>query len=126
MNGITPQQPSRFSSLSPSLALSPGLLFWLIVIIIIAQLAVFQLEPTNNPSAAASPWRIVVSVCVQRMPKIVQEKTELELKYEKLKDQVRMERSKLSDFELEELEFEAMKKARIKKALEEESHIKVL
>ena len=64
-------------------------------------------------------------MCVQRMPTLSREKTALEMEHEELQDQVRMERSKLSDFELEELDYEAAKKARIKKALEEDANVKV-
>ncbi len=59
------------------------------------------------------------------MPTLSTEKTALELQYEQMREQVRIEKSKLSDFELEELDFESMKKARIKKAQEEDSNIKV-
>ena len=59
------------------------------------------------------------------MPTLSREKHALELKYEQMKDQVRAERSKLSDFELEERDYERKKKARIKKAQEEDSVVKV-
>ena len=54
------------------------------------------------------------------MPSLTREKTALECDYQQLSDQVRVERSKLSDYELEELEYERVKKARIKKAQEED------
>ena len=60
------------------------------------------------------------AVCVQRMPSITREKTELELRYEELKDTMRAERSRLSDFELDEAKHLEMKKEREKRALEED------
>lgn len=59
------------------------------------------------------------------MPTLSREKSALEVKYEQTRAQVKMEKSKLSDFELEEKEFESMKKARIKKAQEESTDVKV-
>lgn len=59
------------------------------------------------------------------MPTLSREKTALEVKHEEMSDQVRLERSKLSDYELEERNFESMKKARIKKAQEEGTAVKV-
>lgn len=66
------------------------------------------------------PWRIVSAVCVQRMPSITREKTDIEQCYEELKDALRMEKSRLSDFELEEAKHFEMKKERQRKALEED------
>ena len=66
------------------------------------------------------PWRIVSAVCVQRMPSLTREKTAMELRYEEMKDTLRAERSRMSDFELEELEHFKMKKERQKRALEED------
>jgi hypothetical protein len=80
----------------------------------------FYLEPTSEiPSDVCQELRIVAAACVQRMPILSREKSALEFKYEEMKDQARMERSKLSDFELEEQEYESMKRERIKKAQEE-------
>lgn len=62
----------------------------------------------------------MAAVCVQRMPTLSQEKAAFELKYEEMKDHVGVEKSKLSDFELEELEFGRVKAARIKIAQEED------
>ena len=67
----------------------------------------------------------MVAICLQRMPVLSREKALLEVEYEQLSDQIKMERSKLSDFELEEQKYEEMKKARIKKALEEDVDTKV-
>ena len=54
------------------------------------------------------------------MPSITREKTELELRYEELKDTMRAERSRLSDFELDEAKHLEMKKERERRALEED------
>ena len=62
----------------------------------------------------------MTAVCVQRMPVLSRERTDLEIRYQEMSDQVRMERSRRSDFELEEMEFDKVKKARIKKAQEED------
>lgn len=59
-------------------------------------------------------------MCVQRMPILSKEKTELEREYEELKDTMREESSKLSDFELEEIEYLREKREREKRALEED------
>ena len=59
-------------------------------------------------------------VCVQRMPSITREKTEMELCYEAMKDTIREERSRLSDFELDEAKHQEMKKERERRALEED------
>ena len=66
------------------------------------------------------PWRVVSAVCVQRMPSLSREKSEIELRYEELKDTIRAEKSKLSDFELEEVKHLKMKKERQRRALEED------
>lgn len=67
----------------------------------------------------------MAAACVQRIPTLSREKCSLELEYEQMKDQVRVEQSKLSDFELEERDYESRKKARMKKAQEEGSVVKV-
>lgn len=54
------------------------------------------------------------------MPSLSREKTEIELQYEDMKDMLRMEKSRLSDFELEEAKHVAMKKERQRRALEED------
>lgn len=66
------------------------------------------------------PWRIVAATCVQRMPLLTREKSELEVRVEELKDKLRWESSRLSDFELEQRENNRLKKARDKRALEED------
>ena len=77
-------------------------------------------EQVISPHPAGHPWRIVSAVCVQRIPSLSQDKTDIELQYEQLKDTIRMEKSQLSDFELEEAEYLAIKKEREKRALEED------
>ena len=72
------------------------------------------------PRPVGHPWRIVSAVCVQRMPSITREKTEMELRYEAMKDAIREERSRLSDFELDEAKHQEMKKERERRALEED------
>lgn len=54
------------------------------------------------------------------MPSITREKTEMELRYEEVKDAMREERSRLSDFELDEAKHHEMKKERERRALEED------
>jgi hypothetical protein len=54
------------------------------------------------------------------MPSIAREKTEMELRYEEMKDAMREEKSRLSDFELEETRHREMKKERERRALEED------
>ena len=76
--------------------------------------------PQPNPNPVGYPWRIVSAVCVQRMPSITREKTEIELCYEELKDTMREERRRLSDFELDEARHLEMKKERERRALEED------
>lgn len=60
----------------------------------------------------------MAAVCVQRLPLLSREKTELELRVEAMKDTLRAEKSRLSDFELEESENQRLKRQREKRALE--------
>lgn len=66
------------------------------------------------------PWRIVAAACVQRLPVLSREKSEIELQVNAMKDTLRAERSRLSDFELEERENKRLKRQREKRALEED------
>lgn len=66
------------------------------------------------------PWHIVTAICVQRFPKLVQQKSPLELEFRSLQNQIKFERSRLSDHELEEIMHLRKKRAREKKALEED------
>ena len=54
----------------------------------------------------SSQWRIVSSLCLARFPKLVRPKTELQLQSEAVQEQLRLERSRLSDYELEEIKIE--------------------
>lgn len=66
------------------------------------------------------PWRTVVGVCVQRFPTLSRAKTDLEQQFEELQMVIRTERSRLSDFELEEAEYFKKKKKRERMAMEED------
>ena len=59
-------------------------------------------------------------MCVQRFPTLSQEKTDIEQRYEELRETLRLERSQLSDFELEEAEHLQRKRERERRALEED------
>ncbi len=76
--------------------------------------------PESAAVRAKNPWRVVAAACVQRMPTLGREKTALDQRYQELKDQVRVEKSKMSDHELEEIEFKKAEKARVQKAQEEQ------
>ncbi len=59
-------------------------------------------------------------MCVIRMPTLSGQKSPLIVDFEGLQDQVWLEKSKLSDFELEELDYKRTKEEKIQKALEDE------
>ena len=82
--------------------------------------SVTEEPPVSSAHPVGHPWRIVSAVCVQRMPSLSREKTEMELRYEELKDTVRAERSRMSDFELEGAEHFKTKKERQRRALKED------
>ena len=63
-----------------------------------------------------SRWRIVSSLCLARFPKLVRPKTELELQFEAVQEQLRLERSRLSDYELEEIKIKDVMEEIAKKA----------
>ena len=65
-------------------------------------------------------WRLVAGVCVVRMPTLCRNEDPLVEEFKQLQDQVWFEKSRLSHFELQVLGFERAKKAREKKALEDE------
>ncbi len=54
------------------------------------------------------------------MPLLSREKPDLEVRVEELKDKLRWERARLSDFELEERENTRLKREREKRALDED------
>lgn len=62
----------------------------------------------------------MAGVCVLRMPSLSREKSATALQFEEMMDQIQMEKSKLSDFELEVMEHKRAREERIKKALEDE------
>ncbi len=74
----------------------------------------------KEASPTPQPWRIVAATCVQRMPLLSREKPDLEVRVEELKDKLRWERARLSDFELEERENTRLKREREKRALDED------
>ena len=86
--------------------------------------AVDEATPPTQQAAPSSflgqPWRIVAAACVQRLPLLSREKSEIELRVDALKDTLRAERSRLSNFELEERENQRLKRQREKRALEED------
>ena len=77
-------------------------------------------DTTVSSHLVGHPWRIISAICVQRMPSLCRDKSDIEHRYEELKDTLRMERSRKSDFELEEEKHVAMKRERQKRALEED------
>ncbi len=74
----------------------------------------------KEASPTPQPWRIVAATCVQRMPLLIRERPKLEARVEELKDKLRWERARLSDFELEERENSRLKREREKRALDED------
>ena len=130
-SSVLSQAPSAANSAHPSaIASVPGggaSMFILPFSLYIDNYSILiQLESTptegerKNEVVARQPWRVVVAVFVHRMPSLSRVKSQLALKHEELLDQVREEKSKLSDFELEELEHNRVKRERIKKAQEDE------
>ena len=61
-----------------------------------------------------------MGVCVQRFPTLSRAKTDLEQRFEEMQMVIRTERSRLSDFELEEAEYFRKKKKRERMAMEED------
>ena len=59
----------------------------------------------SRPRIECKPaqWKIVSSVCLARFPKLIRPKTELQLQFETVQEQLRLEKSRLSDYELEEI-----------------------
>ena len=77
-------------------------------------------EMQSDSKPMGYPWRIVVGVCVQRFPTLSRAKTDLEQQFEEMQMVIRTERSRLSDFELEEAEYFRKKKKRERMAMEED------
>ena len=61
-----------------------------------------EIEDASQPKKSAR-WKIVSSVCLARFPKLTRPKTELQLQFEAVQEQLRLERSRLSNYELEEI-----------------------
>jgi len=61
--------------------------------------------PTDSQASARSRirWRTVGSVCLARFPTLTLPKSELRLQFEEVQKQLRFEKSRLSDYELEEI-----------------------
>lgn len=73
-----------------------------------------QCDPVSNH------WRIVSAVCVQRFPSICRVKTSLEKEFYDMQIRLQIQKSRLSDFEVEEKDYLEKKLAREKKAMEED------
>lgn len=83
-----------------------------------AQAAV--LHPRTTQEEHRKRWTIKASACLQRFPVVSREKRGLERQYEDFLEQLRFEKSRLSDYELEELKEKEKLEARRKQALEED------
>lgn len=81
---------------------------------------VSQLPPSKNQDGHSKRWTIKASACLQRFPAVSNEKGEVERQYEAFLEQLRFEKSRLSDYELEELQEKEKLEARRKQALEED------
>lgn len=77
-------------------------------------------EVESDSKTVGHPWRVVAGVCVQRFPILTPNKTDLEHRFEEMQSVMRVERSRLSDFELEEAEYRKKKKERERQAQEED------
>jgi len=64
----------------------------------------------------SAQWRIVSSVCLARFPRLTRPKTELQLQFEAVQEQLRFERSRLSDYELEEIKIKEIMEEIARKA----------
>lgn len=79
-----------------------------------------ELSLTGNEEHRGKRWKIKAAACLQRFPVVSGEKGALEQQYEEFMEQLRFEKSRLSDYELEELREKEKVEARQKKALEED------
>lgn len=75
-------------------------------------------EDVSRPKncGKTSQWRVVSSVCLARFPKLIQPKTELQMQFEAVQEQLRLERSRLSDYELEEIKIKEIMEEIARKA----------
>ena len=74
----------------------------------------------------SAQWRIVSSLCLARFPKLIRPKMELQLQFEAVQEQLRLERSRLSDYELEEIKIkeimeEIERKAKIDELVDDQT-----
>ena len=67
--------------------------------------AIYPEVPNYSQPQTASKiqWRTVGSVCVARFPRLTRPKSELHLQFEAIQNQLRFEKSRMSDYELEEI-----------------------
>ena len=65
-------------------------------------------------------WKILAATCLQRFPTLCREKNDLERRFEEFQDTIRFEKSRLCDYELEEIEEEKNRIELEQKALEED------
>ena len=79
-----------------------------------------SIHDTVEKPPSYKPWRVVAAVCLQRFPTLSLLSSPLAAKMETLKDVQRVERSRRSDFELEEAEYLRKKRERERRALEED------
>ena len=75
---------------------------------------------TELQKEKSQEWKILAATCLQRFPTLSREKIDLEKKFEDFQDTIRFEKSRLCDYELEEIEEEKNRMELEKKALEEE------
>uniref|UniRef100_A0A1X7VQ26 Large ribosomal subunit protein mL46 N-terminal domain-containing protein n=1 Tax=Amphimedon queenslandica TaxID=400682 RepID=A0A1X7VQ26_AMPQE len=83
-------------------------------------------QSTGTPNVSVDPAQHIFSAaCVQRFPLLGRVKTDLEVKVNQFKVVAAEKRSRLSDFELEEQKFAALKETVEKKAKEEGVNVSV-
>ena len=76
-----------------------------------------EVEDVSRPKIRKSAqWKIVSSVCLARFPKLTRPKTELQLQFEAVQEQLKLERSRLSDYELEEIKIKEIMEEIARKA----------
>ena len=89
---------------------------------VVAHSISFAEESISRPNTdrRSVQWRIVSSLCLARFPKLIRPKMELQLQFEAIQEQLRLERSRLSDYELEEIKIkEIMEEIERKAKLDE-------
>lgn len=78
--------------------------------------SVEEVVTQSKTDIKSSQWRIVSSVCLARFPRLIRPKTELQLQFEAVQEQLRLEKSRLSDYELEEIKIEEVMEEIARKA----------